>query len=203
MLTATAPDGRPLFRGRIPEEGAAPPASSAPPAAGNAATAVASGASATFDALPGQVQLRMVVENSRGQVMDSATQEVTVPDFSKVQVSLSTPKVYKGRNARELQMAKASPDAPPIAERTFSRADRLLIRVDGYTADGSVPEMSARLLNRGGTSMSDVPIQPGAPGQAMVELGLSSLAAGDYVIELNAKTGTGSAKELVAFKVSR
>jgi len=204
MLTATTPDGRPLFRGRIPEEGTSPPPASAPPAAGNsAATPVAAGASATFDAVPGQVQLRMVVENSRGQVMDSATQELTVPDFTKVQVSLSTPKVYKGRNARELQQAKANPDAAPIAERTFSRADRLLVRVDGYTADGSAPELSARLLNRGGTSMADIPIQPGAPGQGMVELGLSSLAAGDYVIELDAKTATGAAKELVGFKVSR
>jgi hypothetical protein len=51
--------------------------------------------------------------------------------------------------------------------------------------------------------MADVPVQPGTPGQGTLELGLSSLAAGDYVIELNAKTGTGSAKELVAFKVSR
>jgi len=204
MLTATAPDGRPMFRGRIPEEGAAAPAASAPPAGGNvAATPIAAGASATFDAVPGQLQLRMVVENSHGQVMDSATQELTIPDFSKVQVSLSTPRVFKGRSARELQLVKANPDAAPIADRTFSRADRLLIRIDGYTADGSVPEMSARLLNRGGTSMADVPVQPGTPGQATVELGLSSLAAGDYVVELNAKTGTGSAKELVAFKVSR
>ena len=64
-------------------------------------------------------------------------------------------------------------------------------------------ELSARLLNRGGTAMSDIPVQSGSSGQGMVELGLSALAAGDYVIELNAKTGTGSAKELVAFKVSR
>ncbi len=50
MLTATAPDGRPVFRGRIPEEGAAAPiAPAAPPAAGNtAATPVAAGASATL-----------------------------------------------------------------------------------------------------------------------------------------------------------
>jgi VWFA-related protein len=204
MLTATAPDGRPMFRGRIPEEGAMPPAPTPTPTAGNGpATPIAAGASATFDAAPGQLQLRMVVENSRGQVMDSATQELTVPDFSKVQVSMSTPQVFKGRTARELNAIKANPSAPPIAERNFSRADRVLVRVDGYTADGSAPELSARLLNRGGTAMSDIPVQPGSPGQGMVEVGLSALAAGDYVIELNAKTGTGSAKELVAFKVSR
>jgi hypothetical protein len=63
--------------------------------------------------------------------------------------------------------------------------------------------LTARLLNRVGTSMAEIPMQPGEPGQATLELGLSSLAAGDYVIELNAKNATGAAQELVAFKVSR
>ena len=207
MLTATAPDGRPVFRGRIPEEGAAPAGSSGttmPSSGGSAAsTPVAAGASASFDALPGPLQLRMVVENSRGQVMDSATQELTVPDFSKVQVSLSTPRVYKGRTARELQLIKANAAAVPIADRTFSRAERLLVRIEAYSGDGAAPAVSGRLLNRGGTSMSELPMQTGTPGQGELELGLSSLAAGDYVIEINAKTGTGTAQELIAFKVSR
>ena len=84
MLTVTAQDGRPVFRGRVPDE-AMPSASSTP-------NPMAAGSSVSFDSPPGQLQLRMVVENSRGQVMDSATQELTVPDFAKVQVSLSTPR---------------------------------------------------------------------------------------------------------------
>jgi VWFA-related protein len=207
MLTATAPDGRPVFRGKVPEEGAAPAApvatTSSPPAAAGAAAPVSAGASATFDARPGQLQLRMVVENSRGQVMDSATQELTVPDFSKVQVSLSTPRVFKGRTVRELQAVKANANAAPLADRTFSRSERLLVRVDAYSADGAAPAISARLLNRGGTSMADIPVQAGAPGEGALELGLSALAAGDYVIEVNAKASTGAAQEFVAFKVSR
>ena len=51
--------------------------------------------------------------------------------------------------------------------------------------------------------MADLPVQPGAAGVADIELPLSSLAAGDYLIELNAKTESGSAQELVAFKVGR
>jgi hypothetical protein len=205
MLTATAPDGRPVFRGRIPEEGAAAPTAASPAAAaGNtaAATPVSTGASASFDALPGPLQLRMVVENGRGQVMDSATQELTVPDFSKVQVSLSTPRVYKGRTVRELQTVKANAAAVPATDRTFSRAERLLVRVEAYAVDGAPPTVSARLLNRAGTAMSDLPMQAGASGQEL-EIGMSALAAGDYVIEINAKTATGTAQELVAFKVSR
>jgi len=144
----------------------------------------------------------MVVENSRGQVMDSATQELTIPDFGKVQVSLSTPRVFKGRTVREIQALKANANATPMADRNFSRADRLLVRVDAYSAAGTAPTVTARLLNRGGTSMADIPVQSVDNGTAL-ELALSSLAAGDYVIEVNAKAETGSAQELIGFKVSR
>jgi VWFA-related protein len=202
-LTATAPDGRPLYRGKVPDEAGA---SDAPPATTSAAVPSAQsgqGGSVSFDAAPGPLQLRMVVENGQGQVLDSATQELTIPDFSKVQVALSTPRLYKGRTVRDLQTVKANADAVPTAERTFSRSERLLLRVEAYTADGTVPELSARLLNRGGTSMSDIPIQAAGGGQGELEMGLSALAAGDYVIEVNGKTASGSAQELVAFKVSR
>ncbi len=202
-LTATAPDGRPVFRGKIPEEAGAPGAAGTPPAALPASPQAAQGGNASFDAPPGPLQLRMVVENSQGQVMDSSTQELTVPDFSKVQVSLSTPRLYKGRTVRDLQTIKANVASVPTTERSFSRSERLLLRVEGYSLDGSAPALSARLLNRGGTSMSDLPVQAAGAGQGELELGLSALAAGDYVIEVNGKTATGAAQELVAFKVSR
>jgi hypothetical protein len=208
MLTATAPDGRPIFRGRVPEEGATPAsggASPAPaPAGAQAGTAaLPAGASTTFDAQPGQLQLRMVVENSRGQVMDSATQELTVPDFAKTQVTLSTPRLFRGRTVRDLQALKANPAAAPAVDRVFSRSERVLVRVEGYSADGAAPAITARLLNRGGTSMAEMPVQSAAPGAGEMEIGLAALAAGDYVIEINASTPTGAAQELVAFKVGR
>ena len=51
--------------------------------------------------------------------------------------------------------------------------------------------------------MAELPVQAGAGGLSDIELPLSSLAAGDYLIELNAKTESGTAKELIAFKVGR
>jgi VWFA-related protein len=199
-LTATAPDGRPLFRGRVPGE--APPAGSADGGGGSAQAGTASGASATFDAPPGPVQLRMTVEGSRGQVVDSAVREITLPDFTTVAVSFSTPRVYRGRTARDLQNARTSLDALPTADRAFSRTERLLVRADAYAPGGTAPAVSARLLNRAGDPMSDLPVQLSG-SRADLELTLSGLAAGDYLIELNAKTSAGSAQELIAFKVGR
>jgi VWFA-related protein len=195
-LTALSRDGRPLYRARVPEQPAA--STGAPPAAG-----VAEGGVTSFDAPPGHLELRIVVEGSRGQVIDSVARELTVPDFTTVQVSFGTPRVYRVRSVPELQALKAKADAVPTVDREFSRTDRLNIRLDSYAPGGAIPVVTARLLNRGGTSMSNLPVQTPAGRSAEIDLPLSALAAGEYLIELNAKTESGTAQELIAFRVGR
>jgi hypothetical protein len=190
-LTASTSDGRSLYKGKTPDEGA-PPAPGVAPAGGTV----------TFEAPPGQAQLRIVIEGTKGQVVDSVTRDLTLPDFSRVQVGLATPRVYRGRTVRDLNNIKANPAAPPTADREFTRTDRLLVRTEAYTPGGAVPEMTARLLNRAGTKMADLPVQAQGVG-ADIELPLASLPVGDYLIELNAKSEAGTAQELVAFKIGR
>jgi hypothetical protein len=207
VLTASSADGKQLYKGRVPEQAAAPAASPAPapPSGGTAAAAAPSGpgGSVQFDAPPGQVQLRIVVEGPRGQVVDSVSRDLTLPDFSRVQVAFATPRVFRGRTVRDLAIIKANTAAVPTADREFSRTDRLLIRTEAYTPGSAVPALTARLLNRGGGKMADLTFQTGQGGAGDIELPLSSLAAGDYLIELNAKTESGTAQELIAFKVGR
>ncbi len=188
-LTAVAPNGRPVFRGRVPDDSGITPSK---------------GGAVTFDVPPGQLDLKMVVENTRGQVMDTLGRQITVPDFTNVSMSFSTPRVYRVRTVPELQALKANPAAVPTTERQFSRTDRLYVRVDAYAPGGVTPPVTARLLNRAGQSMADLPIQQ-APGRpAELELGLSAFAAGDYLIELNARSEGGStAQELIAFRIGR
>ena len=204
-LIASASDGQPVFRGRVPEEGAAasaPPPPSDPPATPTDAP-TPTGSAVSFEAPPGQVQLRISVEGRRGQVIDSLTRELTLPDFTRVEVSFGTARVFRGRTVRELSNIKANPASIPTTEREFSRTERLLIRADAYTPGGVAPTVTARLLNRGGQKMSDLPVQVGAGGAVELELPLSSLPAGDYLIEMNATSNSGTAQELVAFKVGR
>jgi VWFA-related protein len=189
VLTATGADGRGLFKGRLPEEGAA-------------ATTPAGG-SAAFEAPPGQVGLKIVVEGERGQVIDSVSRELTLPDYSRVQVAFATPRVYRGRTVRDINAIKSNPAAIATVEREFSRTDRLLVKLDTYAPGTETPEMTARLLNRGGQKMADLPVQAGERGTGGLELPLSSLPTGDYLIEVNAKTASGTAQELIAFKVGR
>ena len=194
-LTAISPDGRPLFRGRVPD-GEVPQAA-APPAAG-----AARGGMVTFDAPPGPLQLRMVIEGTKGETLDSITREIAVPDFTQVALTLGTPRLYRARTVRELQTLRANPAAAPAVDREFSRSDRLLIRIDAYAPGGIVPTVTARLLNRSGGEMSEIPLQAnGATFEA--ELPLSSLGAGEYVLEFSAKSESAAAQDTIAFRVGR
>ena len=203
MLTVTGADGSPVFRGPVAAvpAGEAAPAAGAPPAAGTASPAATTGAAVSFAAPPGQLDMRMVVENARGQVIDSTTQSLTVPDYTRTQVSFSTPRLYRARTAREALLVRNNVEASPTPIREFSRAERLLVRLDAYAADGGKPEVTAKLLNRGGTTMADVPIQAAEGKPLLIDFPLASLAAGEYIIQVTAKTPSGSAQEMIGFKV--
>jgi len=188
-LTAATPDGRQLFSGRVPDAGSRADSPD--------------GRTVSFEAPPGQAQFRIVVEGDGGQVVDSVTRELTLPDYTRVQVSFATPQVFRGRTARDLSIIRANPAAVPTTEREFSRVERLLVRTQAYAPGGVTPTLTARLLNRGGQQMAEIPMKVGEGGTGEIEVPLSALAMGDYLIELNAKTDAGTAQELVAFKVGR
>lgn len=203
-LTASAADGKPVFRGRIPESAPpAPGATAATPSATPPTAGPARGGSVTFEVPPGQVQLRITVEGERGQVVDSVTRELTVPDYTRVEVTLGTPRLYRARTVREVQGIRANPDAMPTVDREFSRTERLLVRVDAFAPGGSVPDVTAKLMNRGGAPMSDLALRPGAGGSFEAELPLSAFAGGEYLIQFTAATPSGKIQDTIAFRVGR
>jgi hypothetical protein len=145
--------------------------------------------------------MRIVVENARGQVIDSTTQALTVPDFAKAPVSFGTPRIYRARTAREMLLVRNNLDATPSATREFSRGDRLLIRFDAYAAGGARPEVTAKLLNRTGAAMADVPVQAAEGKPFQIDLPLASLAAGEYIIKVEGKSADAAAQQMIAFKI--
>lgn len=187
QLTAVAPDGRPVFRGDVA------------PAAGE----VAAAGTVSFDVPPGQLQLKMTVEGDQGQVLDAETREFTVPDYTHVQTTLSTPWIFRARTAKDVQNIRANAASAPTVDREFSRSERLLLRVSAYAPGGVTPTVVGRLLNRAGAAMADLPMQTFGLSTFETELPLSGLAAGEYLIELTATTESGSAKETIAFRVGR
>ncbi len=188
-LTAAA-DGHLVFRGRVPDVGLA----SAVPTGVTGSAAVTGPQRVTFEAPPGKMELRISVEDAGGGgLIDSDIRELTVPDLTGPD-ALSTPRVFRARTAREFQMTARDADAVPAASRDFLRSDRLLIRFDVYGTDNPV----GALLNRQGKKMADLPIIAAtAGGTHQIDLGLGSIAPGEYLVEITA----GVTKELVPLKI--
>ncbi len=203
-LMAVGADDSPYFRGRVPDivlASTVPATSATTTGAGAAAPRPAR---VSFEAKPGKMQLRVSVEGAASQVLDSEMREITVPDLTSPQTTLGTPELFRARTVREFQQLKSDADAVPIAIREFSRTDRLLIRVPAYGAGTAVPVLTARLLNRTGQPMSDLPVAPSTSpsGEAQIELSLAGMAPGEYLVEVTAAGGGGDAKELVGFRVT-
>ena len=193
-LMAAANAGRAYFRGWVPDVAIASRAGGTNP--GNGSSRV------EFEADPGPMSLRVAVEGTGGSVIDREMRKVEVPDFTEPQVSLSTPAVYRAGNAFEFRQLEADEDAVPVATRDFSRVDQLLFRFELY-GSGNVAASAARLLNRAGDAMMDLPVRSSEQGHHEVELLLNSLPPGEYLVEITGTSDEHTATEFVAFRVQR
>ena len=93
----------------------------------------------------------------------------------------------------------------PSRLREFSRTDRLFVRVPAYAAGGSTPKLTARVLNRAGDPISELPVAaPATPGgDPQIDLALSAFPPGEYILEIKA-AGDGApseSRELVGFRI--
>ena len=199
-LMAVAQDGSPAYRGKVPD---AAIASTAPAAAGGGAPASRGPSRVAFDVPPGKIQLRISVEGSASQVLDSEMREINVPDLTSAQATLGTPAVLRARTAREFQQLRTDGDAVPIAGREFNRIEHLLIRVPTYGPGGTSPALSVHLLNRAGAAMNELKAEPSPrAGEQQIDLPLAALPPGEYVLEIKAGEQGGEATELVGFRVT-
>lgn len=193
VLTAGAPGGEAVFKGLVGDE-----------AAPGAAAPVRRGA-VSFDVAPGKLALKMSLEDKPDNVLDTDDRTIEVPDFTEPKTKMTTPRVYVARNAREFQAIKADNGAAPTATREFRRTERLFMRLGGIAPGGSGQPLtySARLLNKQGDKMADLPVTPAVDGgPATMDFPLSSLPAGEFLIEIAAKGPEGDdTKELVAFRM--
>ena len=192
-MRASGDGGATFFRDDVPD---------GPALLGN--DGVAGPARATFDVEPGPIQLDLSIEGAGGGILGNNVQHFVVPDFTGVGVALSSPHVLRARNALEFRRLRSDPDAIPETARVFRRTDRLLVRFRVYGPGASTIDVTARLLNRGGASMADLPLQAPATEDApyVLDLPLASLAPGEYLIELKAAVGDDSADQLIALRVT-
>ena len=162
---------------------------------------------AMFNAPPGYVALEMAIQSSGGTALDTDYRGISVPNLQVTKPTFATPQVLRMRTARDFAEMSQKVHAVPVASRTFSRTERLLIRVPAYGPGNSAPIVTARLLNRRGIPMRQLQVveAPLPPGTVQFELTLASLAPDEYRVELSAANATGprdEAKEMIPFRVT-
>jgi VWFA-related protein len=189
VLTALAPGGQVLFEGPV-----------APTGAGTVDEPGTTAARVVFDTPPGRLRLRMSIQDAAQQAMDQDVREISVRDLHSG-VVIGTPEVLRARTAKEFH-ALETEAAVPVSSREFSRTERLLIRFRASGASGEAPAVSARLLSRMGQAMRDLQVAADGATGHLIDLSLAGFAAGDYIIEVTAKSGAGEASERINFRVT-
>jgi hypothetical protein len=151
---------------------------------------------------PGDAKVVLTVRDKEDRVIDTETRFVTVPSAGGRGLTWSTPRLLRVRSPMELRTINSDPNPPPFAGREFSRTERLLVRAALYGAPDAT--VTSRLVSRqGGRQLATLPIAPltGRAGWYQIDLPLQSVAPGDYVIGIDAATGTEKAETFVAIRV--
>jgi VWFA-related protein len=162
-----------------------------------------SGGLVTFAAAPGETNLHLVSTAADGRVVDTEDRVVLVPDFTDSGVSLSTPLLFRARTARDIQRIKAMAGSVPTPLREFHRAERLLVRFYAYSPSGTTPVVKMRMLNALGGLAADLPPPTATPDSGLeAEFPLAPFGSGEYLIEIEASTGSEHARALVAVRIS-
>jgi hypothetical protein len=182
LVSATDAAGVSLFRDRVADTSGSPRARSL-----------------TFEAAPGALDLRIDVEGAAGTVLDSERRRLTIPDLT-TDAAISTPRLFRGRTARELGAIRDDVAAVPLATREFSRVEQLLIKFDVYNRSDP-PAPRATLINRRGQRLTSLPVAASAGETHSIELGLGFIASGDYVVEIATGPASDEVKALLAFRV--
>jgi VWFA-related protein len=168
-LRASMPDGVTVFEGVV-----------TPVDAASAGTSLAA-----FDVPEGRVRLEMRIEDGDRRQLDVDVRDLAV-EAPAEPLAFGTAAVFSARTARELRGLREDARAVPVASRTFSRSQRLLLRVPVY-AQGE-PQILATLVSVAGRPMRESVVMPsGSNEHHEVEIPLAGLPAGQYRLEIRAE----------------
>ena len=81
---------------------------------------------------PGYIALEMALQSSSGAALDTDYRGISVPNLQVTQADVRDAAGAADAHARDFAETSQNADAIPVASRTFSRTERLLIRVPAY-----------------------------------------------------------------------
>jgi hypothetical protein len=163
----------------------------------------ASGAS--FEVPAGALRVTYSVYDRGNDIIDRDARAIDVPDAAGPALWMTSPAVLRAQNAREFRSLDRGPAAVPYAGREFVRTDRLVIRFDVLGSAAANAKVTARIASQWGKDLADLPLVrqgvPDAPYE--IELPLTSVARGDYLIAISAVAGDDTARAFVPIRVTR
>ena len=155
-----------------------------------------------FGAPPGPLQITFTAHDGAGDVVDRYVRTVQVPDPSARGMWISSPVVIRTRTPLELRTARLDPRPAPAAAREFSRSDRLLIQFAIHGANAAPADVTARLLNDRAAPLTPLPLTRSGT-RYEIDLALTSIARGDFVIAIEARHANERAETFVPLRVVR
>ena len=158
---------------------------------------------AYFDWPAGRQRVRFTSQNKAGETIDRWVQTQVVPDLSKSQLVLATPRFLRARNMIELRAIEANPSPSPTAATRFAATDRILVEVQLTAAEGETPQVKIELLDAKGSLLRALAAPPLVGGQLRMPLPVGSLANSTYLLKVTATAGEQTAEQWVAFRVAR
>jgi VWFA-related protein len=160
--------------------------------------------SAVFDAPPGRLQFDLTILRADGSKLDTGAQDFDVPELRSGPPVILPPQLFRAASAREFREISADANAAPIPGREFRRTERLLMRVPTYDPAGARVQVSAKLINRVGTVMTDLsPTTEARVGTlSQFDLPLARFAPGEYSLEVSAQSDSGIARQLIRLRIT-
>jgi VWFA-related protein len=158
----------------------------------------------SFMSPPGTVQLDLTIQDSSGEMIDREQRTITVPDVQKTTLALTTPVLSRARSSAEFRNLSSASEPIAFAGRDFTRSDRLIVRVAAYGSASADAEVTAQLVGPRGTTLAELPIHSEGEGAGFrLDLPLSSLATGEFIIAIAARTPAERVEAMVPLRISR
>lgn len=163
---------------------------------------------ATFDLAPGAATLKLAARSASGEIVDRWTHAIAVPNLTEGAIVLSTPRFLRARSPYEFKFLQSSAAPTPVAVREFRATDRVFVEFDAYREGDTAPTVTVELLNATGKLLATlkpvslaIGVSSVADQKIRVEVPMSSLAIGNYVLRLKAVVTDGQAQQLTAFRL--
>jgi len=159
----------------------------------------------SFSAPPGSLKVTFTVFDDTKDIIDRDVRMIDVPDPAVSSLWVTSPALFRAQNAREFRSLDRGPGAVPFPGREFMRTDRIVIQFEIHGTAAPTATVSARILSQWGKDLAELPLvpRPGGDGPYEIDLPLSSVARGDYLIALSATAGADHARALVPIRVLR